>query len=192
MALGTFYVYFPGKLDIFRELVLGLSQMLRRETGEATRRARDRIEAERLGFEAFFRFVQRHKNLYRIVREAEFVDPPLYRAYYETMARGYARRLQRAQEAGEIGPGDAETFAYCLMGMGDYLGMRWVLWEGSDPPEAVVDSLMTLVSRGLQPEGGNASAPRSPGLRSPGRQPARPRPRAKSKHQEEDGEDAEG
>lgn len=34
----------------------------------------DRMAVERAGFRAFFQFIGAHRNLYRIVRQAEFVD----------------------------------------------------------------------------------------------------------------------
>jgi hypothetical protein len=42
--------------------------------------------------------------------------------------------------AGQVARLDPETLAYCLMGIGDFLGMRWVLWEERDPPPHVIDT----------------------------------------------------
>ena len=35
-------------------------------------------------------------------------------------------------EAGEIEPGDPEVLAWALMGIGELVGMRWMLWAGRD------------------------------------------------------------
>jgi hypothetical protein len=36
------------------------------------------------------------------------------------------------------------------MGMGELIGMRWILWEGADTvPKGVLDALRTLVERVL-------------------------------------------
>ncbi|WP_252393415.1 TetR/AcrR family transcriptional regulator [Hydrogenibacillus sp. N12] len=150
VSQGTFYVYFPSKLDIFRELVMQLSRSLRREIAQRTSGVRDRREFERRGFEAFFDFVHKHRNLYRIVRQAEWIDEGLFRAYYEAILEGYMRGLRSAQVAGEIRDDlDLETLALCLMAVGDYLGMRWVLWEGQSPPERAVETMLTLVFEGM-------------------------------------------
>lgn len=150
VSQGTFYVYFPSKLDIFRELVMQLSRSLRREIAQRTSGARDRREFERRGFEAFFDFVHKHRNLYRIVRQAEWIDEGLFRAYYEAILEGYMRGLWSAQAAGEIRDDlDLETLALCLMAVGDYLGMRWVLWEGQSPPERAVETMLILVFEGM-------------------------------------------
>ncbi len=152
VAQGTFYLYFPSKNDIFRALVEHLSHTLRKETELATRGAKDRLEAERLGSEAFYSFVDKHRNLYRIIRQAEFVDEELYRWYYKRMASGYTRRLSEAMDRGEIRTMDPELLAWCLMGISDYTGQRFVLWEEKNQADAV--GVIDLIRSGLAPEKG--------------------------------------
>jgi hypothetical protein len=53
-------------------------------------------------------------------------------------------------DAGEVHRLDPETIAYCLMGLGDFLGMRWVLWEGDAGLEQVVDTAMAFIRHGLE------------------------------------------
>ena len=157
VAQGTFYVYFPDKRAVFIELVQALSQMLRQQTAKAVAGIEDRLEVERVGMKTFFAFAQRHRNLYRIVRQAEFVDEEIFRWYYRRMAEGYTQGLRAAMAADQIRDLDPETTAYCLMAITDFIGMRWVLWEGQPPPDAVFDSVMRFVRRGLRgadPEGG--------------------------------------
>lgn len=152
VAQGTFYLYFPSKNDIFRALVEHLSHALRKETELATVGAKDRLEAERLGAEAFFTFVDKHRNLYRIIRQAEFVDEELYKWYYKRMASGYSRRLKQAMARGEIRQMDPELLAWALMGMSDYTGQRFVLWEDGNRADAA--QVIDLIARGLAPEKG--------------------------------------
>lgn len=147
VAQGTFYLYFPGKQDIFRALVEHLSHVLRKETELATQGAKDRLEAERLGIEAFYKFVDRHRNLYRIVRQAEFVDEELFKWYYKRMASGYVKKLSQAMERGEIRKLDPELLAWCLMGMSDYTGMRFILWEDGNRADA--GALLDFLTSGL-------------------------------------------
>ncbi len=160
VAQGTFYVYFPSKRAIFSELVRHRSREVRRTIRESTRGTADRREVERLGFEAFFRYIGRHRSMYRIVRQAEFVDPALFRWYYRRFAEGYVRGLREAMRRGEVRSLNPEVLAYCLMGIGDFLGMRWVLWEKGGPRPAVIDTMMEFMLRGL-----DAGAPASARLR---------------------------
>lgn len=160
---GTFYLYFPSKEDVFRELVQQRAHELRTTTRLATEGAGNRVDAERAGFRAFFSFIADHRALYRIVRQAEFVDSALFEEYYRTFAEGYCGALEAAMDRGEIGRMDPEVMAYCLMGIGDFIGMRWVVW-GDTPivPEAL-DDTMRFIQYGLtgpmaQKEGGGPAS----------------------------------
>lgn len=149
VAQGTFYIYFPGKRAIFSELVRQRSRDLRRTIQDTVTGLVDRREIERQGFLAFFRFIDRHRQMYRIVRQAEFVDPALFRWYYRHFAEGYIAGLREAQRQGQIRPVDPEVLAFCLMGIGDFVGMRWVLWEKGAPRPEIVDSMMSFILNGL-------------------------------------------
>lgn len=153
VAQGTFYVYFPNKQAIFAELVRHLSRQLRHTIQEAVRGLDDRLAAERTGFDAFVKFVASHRNLYRIVLQAESVNPAVYRWYYRHFAEGYVRGLRAAMDRGQICRYDPETLAYCLMGMANFIGMRYVLWDRGRPPEHVLSSLFDFIARGLDAGG---------------------------------------
>src|SRR5258708_28690415 len=71
VALGTFYLYFPSKLAIFQELVRQLNHNLRVHLRVALEGLTSRAEIERAGFQAFFDFVNQHRNLYVIVAQAD-------------------------------------------------------------------------------------------------------------------------
>lgn len=150
VALGTFYIYFPSKLAIFRELVRELNQRLRHELRRVTAGLTDRAEIERVGLQAFFLFVRKHKNLYRIVQQAELVDQKLYRWYYRKFAEGYSRGLSAAMKKGELRQLDPECLAYCLMGVAHFLGMRWVLWEGKGVPNGHFATATKFICGGIQ------------------------------------------
>lgn len=147
---GTFYLYFPSKEAAFRELVQQRGHEMRTLTHLASREARDRVEAERAGFAAFFDFINHHRSLYRIVRQAEFVDEALFREYYQVLAEGYRQALHLAMERDEIVAMDPEVLAYCLMGIGDFIGLRWVVWQREAIPPEIFEAAMTFVQRGLQ------------------------------------------
>jgi AcrR family transcriptional regulator len=151
VALGTFYVYFPDKQSIFVEVVDELGERLRRLIAESVAGLSHRLEVEREGLRAFFEFAREHPNLYRVVRQAEFVDEECYRRYYDRFAKGYVRGLTQAMESGQIRRMDPEALAYCLMGIGDFLGMRWVIWEEDPGLERVLDAAMDLIQSGLDP-----------------------------------------
>jgi hypothetical protein len=64
--------------------------------------------------------------------------------------RPYAVGLEQAMEAGEVAEGDPEVLAWSLMGIGELVGMRWILWNGDkEMPEAVFDELARIIVRTL-------------------------------------------
>ncbi len=151
VAQGTFYRYFPSKRAVFDELVADLNRRVRHAMTEGATRGRTRAEQERYGFEAFFRFTAEHPALYRIIRQAEFVSPPALRDHYEKIAAGYVEGLNRAMRDGEIVEADPQVLAWALMGVGEAIGMRWILWgeEASEVPDDVLDEVLAFIVRGL-------------------------------------------
>jgi AcrR family transcriptional regulator len=151
VAPGTFYLYFPGKLQIFDELIVDLNHRVRQAMAEAASGGETRAEAERLGFRAFFRFTAEHPGLYRLIRQAEFVSPRSLRMHYDRIVDGYVRALDDAAQRGEIAAGDPEVMAWALMGIGEMIGLRWILWDQSpqEIPDAVFDEVIRFVQRAL-------------------------------------------
>ena len=150
VALGTFYTYFDSKEAVFRALVRDMSQATRQHVAEAVKDAPDRLAAERMGLEAFIAFARRHRELYRIIEEAQFVAGDVYREHYRTFVEGYRRNLAAAAARGEIVDGADEPRAWALIGMSVFLGMRYGIWEEDLSPAEVADVAIGLVSEGLR------------------------------------------
>jgi AcrR family transcriptional regulator len=151
VAIGTFYLYFRSKQEIFDELVRDLNRRIRRAMKEASSQGTTRLEQEMLGFRAYFRFTADHPALYRIIRQAEFVSPEVLRYHYERLSGGYVEALRQARERGEIGEVDPDVTAWALMAAGELLGLRWILWEGrQEMPQHVLDELERIIARVLE------------------------------------------
>ncbi|MET0296463.1 MAG: TetR/AcrR family transcriptional regulator [Microbacterium sp.] len=159
IGLGTFYLYFDSKQSIFEALVIDLNRRVRRSMSEAMADATTRLEAEHAGFRGFFRFTAEHPALYRVVREAEFVSPEVLRLHYTRIVDGYEAGLRAAQKAGDVDSGlDPAIAAWALMGMGELIGMRFLLWErdadGTPPAElapGVFDAMTRFIDNALAP-----------------------------------------
>ncbi len=150
VAQGTFYLYFKSKRDVFVEVLEGLAQLIRKVTREALPGSDGRVDEERRGFAAFFDLVNQHPHLYRVVRQAEFVEDSLH-MYYSRIVPGYVTRLQAAMDRGEVRRLDPEALAYCLLGIGDLVGMRWPYWTGKPIPSDVFETVMDFVRHGIDP-----------------------------------------
>jgi len=152
VAQGTFYLYFPSKVAIFAALVREINRQFRAEERAAIAGLPDRREMERQGFQTFFEFISRHREAYRIIREAEFVDEGIGQWYYQRLAQGYVRGLRRGMERGEIRTLDPEASAYALLGIGHFIGLRWIVWEGREAiPKPILNEMLEFIMHGVAP-----------------------------------------
>lgn len=149
VALGTFYTYFDSKEAVFQALVRDMSGQVREQVGPVLSKASDAFDAERRALEAFLQFVRDHRDIYRIIDEAEFVDPAAYREHYETTASRIVVRLKAARDKGEIDTSfsdeQLEVLAWAMMGANVFLGLRFFVWDDAD--ENMVAAAMSRVWR---------------------------------------------
>jgi len=149
VAQGTFYTYFASKEDTLRELVRDMGQKVRSYLASEIKDSGNRIEAEALGLRAFLKYVAANPSLYRVLQEAQFVDESIYQEYYNAFGRGYLKMLADATQKGEIRPGNDEVRVWALMGMSNFLGMRFSIWEQDIPIDEVVETIADLLTHGL-------------------------------------------
>lgn len=152
VALGTFYTYFDSKEALFKALVRDMSAQVRDHVAPVLKESADTLDGESRALESFLRFAREHRDVYRIIDEAEFVDPRAYREHYETTAMRIAARLAAGRERGEIGRGysdeELEILAWALMGANVFLGLRFAVWSSTDPKQ-VADAMNRLLRSGL-------------------------------------------
>lgn len=158
VGLGTFYVYFKSKEEVFRALVADMGVRTRHALADAVKDAPNRLEAERLGIRAYLEFVRTHKSLYRVVMEAQFVAPEAYSAYYRVFADAYRTQLDQAAARGEISHGDEEVRVWALMGASTFLGLKYGVWEDEADVGAVSEAAADLMINGLAPRAKNGDA----------------------------------
>jgi len=151
VALGSFYTYFDSKDAVFRALVNDLSDQVRDKVAPRVQAAAPGIAAEREGLVAFLEFVRQHKEIYRIIDEAEFVDPDSFRRHYQTTADRIAARLRAAGAAGDIRADVSHVHAWMVMGMNVFLGLRFGVWDDALEADAVADAAADFLARGLAP-----------------------------------------
>jgi AcrR family transcriptional regulator len=137
VALGTFYTYFDSKEELFQALVRDMSAQVRDNVGPALGEATDRLDGERRALESFLKFAHDHRDIYRIIDEAEFVEPQVYREHYETTAMRIAARFKAGRDNGELAADlsddDLEVLAWASMGANVFLGLRFAVWDSADP-----------------------------------------------------------
>jgi AcrR family transcriptional regulator len=153
VALGTFYTYFDSKEAVFRELVRDMSAQVRDHVAPILVDASDALDGEGRALESFLGFVSKHREVYRIIDEAEFVDPEGFRKHYVTTAERIAARLNAGKSKGEVATMDSpiatEVEAWAIMGMNVFLGLRFGVW-GKDSPADVARVANRLLRQGLR------------------------------------------
>jgi AcrR family transcriptional regulator len=158
-ALGTFYTYFNSKEEIFRELVVDLSGQVRDHVRPHLEPGLDALDTERAALCGFLEFVREHKEVYRIIDEAEFVDHPSYVEHYQSTMERVLRRLREGAARGEVRPDVSEVHAWAIMGMNVFLGLRYGVWSKAEDIRAVADAANDLIRSGLRTrKGGGAKS----------------------------------
>ncbi len=149
LGSGTFYIYFSSKYQIFDALIQNLNHELRKSIRIGTQRLNSREDTEKEGFRLFFDFLKEHRRFYRIVRQAEYLNLDLFKWYYSSISEGYADGLKDAFDSGEFSKNDPELISYALMGIADFVGMRYGVWDDS-LDEQRLKNLMRFVLGGLK------------------------------------------
>ena len=152
VALGTFYTYFESKESLFQALVRDMSAQVAATVAPAFVSSPHALDAAQDGLELFLRFAREHRDIYRIIDEAEFVDPGAYREHYETTASRIAARFVAAREKGELAADltdeELEILAWASMGANVFLGLRYSVWASVDP-KRVAAVANRLLRKGL-------------------------------------------
>lgn len=154
VAQGTFYNYFESKQALFDQLLPELGSEMLRSIRERTSDAESALQREVISFRAFFDFLTKHPEFYRILYEAELFAPAAFRDHMDTIARGYVRFLRAAWESGELNIKDEselEPTGIMLMGIRHYLCMRYARQDGKIValPEQIVDIYRRLIVGGI-------------------------------------------
>ena len=157
VASGTFYVYFDGKYNLYKFLLLQCSHMIRKHLNQAAQGCTSRHEIEEAGLREWLKFIRENRYMYHIIWESLYIDKKLFTDYYVNFCRSYMRGIDAAKGAGEIRREiDSEVLAYTLMGASNFLGLNWGLFQ--DYPtdtEKVVESFMHIIDGGIFTKGGD-------------------------------------
>lgn len=148
-AVGTFYIYFETKTDIYRYLVYWYRRQIKLNLYENIAKCTTRRQKEREGIKSFIKFSVEHPMLYNIIWGSLSVDKQLFEDYYVSFAKNYARALASDHE--EINAEDVSTLAYSLMGISSFLGLKAIFEEMTEPQidEMVDNALSSMLRNGI-------------------------------------------
>lgn len=129
-AVGTFYIYFDSKTDLYRYLVEIYKRQIKRHLAVAIAGCTTRVEKEKAGIQCFIRYAVKNPNVYNIIWGSLAVDKQMFEDYYVSFAESYARALCTEEEA--LKASDVTGIAYVLMGITNFLGLRAIFEKMTD------------------------------------------------------------
>lgn len=161
VAQGTFYNYFNSRQDLFDQLLPNMSNEMLAFIKQRSSHATNDAAREKLRFEAYFAYLLKRPEFYRILYESELFAPEAFQKHIDVISRGYQRVLQRAANAGDahaVDPREYEVIAFMLMGARKYLSSRFVRSNGKigELPDFVTRAYMRFVCNGFWDEDANA------------------------------------
>lgn len=150
VAPGTFYVYFDGKYNLYKYLLLQCSHMIRKNLSRSVQNCKTRREVERVGLKSWLEFAIDNQYMYHIIWESLYIDHDLFVDYYVTFCKAYMTGLADAEKTGEVRDIDPEVLAYTLMGASNFLGLNWGLFKSDrSSVDHVVEEFMKIIDNGI-------------------------------------------
>ncbi|AOL16425.1 TetR family transcriptional regulator [Sulfolobus sp. A20] len=152
VAYGLFYFYFKSKHDILDELIRKFNRDMRYYLKVNTMGLQNRIEIEKVGMRKFLEWMDENKKYYKIFVEAQVHRPEMYIWHFYKLSERYRIGLQEAMNRGEIVRVDPELLSYVLIGIGEMLGRRYILWTNEGLTNKQLNDLDLLLSNMLKPK----------------------------------------
>ncbi len=148
-AVGTFYIYFETKTDVYRYLMWKYQTKIKSLLADSIKNCSTRLEMEREGLKCFVKFVLQTPNVYNIIWGSLSIDQKLFNDYYMSFAESYARALSKSSD--ELNTADLTTVAYILMGISNFVGWRAIFESMSDSEvDAMIDqSIIPALQNGF-------------------------------------------
>ena len=150
VAAGTFYLHFPDKQTLFREIVFHAVDELRAALQQAREHAADVSAVIRAQAEQLLDFAERRGDLVRILFGRDSEARGLGADVLDHLARGLRERIARDQREGATAREvDPDVAAQAIVGMWS----RVLAWWVEDPTRAtrsqVIDTIITFELSGV-------------------------------------------
>ena len=147
-AVGTFYIYFKTKTDVYRCLLDKYQRAIKEHLDESIKGCTTRYEKERQGIKAFVKYALQNPTAYNVIWGSLSIDEKLFHDYYVSFAKSYIYGLQSGED--EISIDDYTTLAYALMGLSNFLGLRAIFenMSADQIDQMIDDTIMPMLANG--------------------------------------------
>lgn len=148
---GVFYWYFPSKDELFREILRGAHQDLRRRQQAAIGDEPDPLRRIELGIRASMGWFHDHRTSFNLIQfgatEERFAT--VLRRNQEVAIADVVRHVKDAIVEGEIADQDPEVLAQAVVGVTAHLAQAYLI-ERDEPVTQVADAAVAFCLRGLR------------------------------------------
>jgi AcrR family transcriptional regulator len=147
-AVGTFYIYFNTKTDVYKYLMESYKKKIKDRLAESIKDCKSRYDKEREGIKCFIKYAVSAPNVYNIIWGSLSIDKQMFVDYYVSFAKSYSRALDAD---GYMSLADTESIAYMLMGVSNFLGLK-AMFAGMNDKEIddmVEQTVMPALTRGI-------------------------------------------
>ena len=161
LSVGTFYLYFDGKDDLFVHLVVAHTEGLRAALGEEYAKEGPVLIRLTAALDRYLRFVEEHELGLLHFRDAGSIETDLGRLApwaYAQHAADLVPVLEEGMESGEIRRTDAWLLAHAIVGLSQHMALCAAERPGNATHEELLRFLSELLGTGMAAAPGGAAA----------------------------------
>jgi AcrR family transcriptional regulator len=152
LSIGTFYLYFESKDDLFVSLVIDYTSQLKTRLEDAITAKGSMKERLARGLDAYLDFVKASERgflYYRDLGNVETTVGPLSSWACAHSATALRPVLEKGIALGEIRSADPDLLAQTLVGLTQHMAGYWLQHQETYTREQVKDFLLNFVAGGL-------------------------------------------
>jgi len=153
LSIGTFYLYFESKDDLFVSLVIEYTHMLKRRLDAALEPDGSTMVRLVRALDAYLDFVKENERgflYYRDLGNVETTVGPLSAWANEQTAAALRPVLEQGLARGEIRASDPDLLAQSLVGLTQHMAGYWLQNKDVYQREQVKSAIQTLIARGIE------------------------------------------
>ena len=151
VGAGTFYIYFESKLSLYKYILMRYNTRIRYHIQKRIEHCKTREEMEKEGLRAWLDYVTEHKFVFNITWESFFIDQDLFQNYFRSFSDSYVRGLQESTKKGQLKEMDPAILSYVLMGIANFVGLYWVIFQGEENNDYPVEQVIDILKHGIFP-----------------------------------------
>jgi AcrR family transcriptional regulator len=153
LAVGTFYLYFEGKTDLFVQLVMEHTQLLRDRLREAYASEGSWGARTVRALDAYLEFLEENRMGFLYFRDASGIETTEGRLgtwAFRQHAEDLRAVFEQGIDAGELRNVDANLAAQAVLGLMQHMAGWWLEQDPRPPRREMTAFLSRLVAEGLR------------------------------------------